>query len=116
MMAESVDPVLPVFDVALGAFPVHDRLPSLSVRLACSRILTPECLQRQITEPLPFIPDADIHLVIGIGALDHDSNLRGPALRTDVAAMNFFAGKDYVKINGIDTIISPTSDIPVTLQ
>ena len=41
MVADPVNPVLPVIDVALGAFPGHNRSSCL---LARRRILTPQCL------------------------------------------------------------------------
>jgi hypothetical protein len=89
MVADAVDPVLPV---ALGALPGHACLPRLSAWLPCRRIPPPQCLQRQLTKPLPLAVDAGIHLIIGEGALDHDPHLCGTALRADATAMNFLPG------------------------
>ena len=81
MVADPVNPVLPVIDVALGAFPGHN---CSSCLLARHGILASQCLQCQLMKPLPLVTDAGIHLVVGIGALDHDPDLRGAALRADV--------------------------------
>src|SRR5438067_187696 len=99
MVAHPVDPAPPVFHVAFGAFPGHSRLPAPSAQLAWRRILTPQCLLRQIMEPLPLVTDAGIHLVIGVCALDDDPDLGGAALRADATAMQFLTGKNDVKIN-----------------
>lgn len=89
MVADPVNTVLPVIDVALGAFPGHNRSSRL---IASHGILAPQCLQRQLMKPLPLVTDAGIHFVVGIGALYHDPDLSGAALRTDVTGMNFLAG------------------------
>src|SRR6266571_4482456 len=112
MVADPVNPVLPVIDVALGTLPGHNRSSRL---LARHGILTPQCLQRQLMKPLPPFTDAGIHIVVRVGALDHDPDLRGAALRTDVTGMNFLTCEDDVEIDRINALVPPARDIPVTL-
>ena len=57
-----------------------------------------------------------LHLVVGVGAMDHDRDLGLPLHRADAAAMDFLSGQHHVELDRVNAVVASPCDVPVSLH